>query len=280
MPELPEVETTARGLRREVVGLTIVSVDDVDWPRMVPNAPEELLRAALVGRRVAGAGRRGKYLTISTDDGQLLVIHRKMAGNVLLQSAESPAPRHTHLSVGLSDGRALRLIDARKFSRVYLFHDSEDAGRFFSERLGLDPLDELTPATLRQTMARRRGRLKSVLLDQRAFPGMGNLYTDEVLWRARLHPLRSADSLTRAELARLFESIGAVLAEAIEARGTSISDYRDQSGQPGEYQQRLQVYGRDGEPCPRCGRAILKTWVGARGTHFCRGCQRPPVTRA
>jgi formamidopyrimidine-DNA glycosylase len=257
-----------------LVGLECVTVRGVDWPRMLPNTSEEMLSQVLVGDRVSSVGRRGKYLTLEWQNGPLLVIHRKMAGNVLLMPASAPLERHTHLAVAFSGDIEMRLVDPRKFSRVYLFVDPEEARAFFSLRLGLDPLEELTLADLRRLLALRRGRLKSVLLDQRTFPGVGNLYCDEALWRARVHPLRSADSLSRVETGRLYESLRGVLLEAIERRGTSFSDYRDASGELGEFQNHLNSYGREGLPCPRCSRPIKKIVVGMRGTHFCSNCQK------
>jgi formamidopyrimidine-DNA glycosylase len=274
VPELPEVETTARGLRSVLIDRECVRVHDVDWPRMLPNTSEEMLAEVLLGDRVAAVGRRGKYLTIDFRNGPLLVIHRKMSGNVLLTLPSAAMEKHTHLAVEFAGDVELRLVDPRKFSRVYLFVDAGDSQRFFSERLGLDPIEELTLRDLRQLLQVRRGRLKSVLLDQRTFPGVGNLYCDEALWRARIHPLRPADSLSRVETLRLFESLQGVLLEAIERRGTSFSDYRDADGAPGDFQNHLSSYGRQGLPCLRCGRQIQKIVVGMRGTHFCPKCQR------
>jgi formamidopyrimidine-DNA glycosylase len=274
VPELPEVETTARGLRAVLIGRECIGVRSVDWPRMLPNTSEEMLAQVIVGDRVTAVGRKGKYLTVEFQQGPLLVIHRKMSGNVLWMSASEPLERHTHLAVGFSEASELRLVDPRKFSRVYMFTSADDAQMFFNERLGLDPLDELTLSDLRCLLNVRRGRLKSVLLDQRTFPGVGNLYCDEALWRARIHPLRTAESLTRVETGRLYESLRGVLLQAIERRGTSFSDYRDASGAAGEFQDHLNCYGREGLPCPRCGRLIQKIYVGMRGTHFCPRCQR------
>src|SRR3954471_11288051 len=206
---------------------------------MLPNTSEEMLSQVLVNDQVSAVGRRGKYLTLEFQNGPLLVIHRKMAGNVLLMPASAPVERHTHLAMAFSGDVEMRLVDPRKFSRVYLFVDPEEARAFFSQRLGLDPLEELTLADVRRLLALRRGRLKSVLLDQRTFPGVGNLYCDEALWRARVHPLRSADSLSRAETTRLFDSLQGVLLEAIERRGTSFSDYLDADGARGEFQNEL-----------------------------------------
>jgi formamidopyrimidine-DNA glycosylase len=241
---------------------------------MLPNTSEEMLSQVLIGDRVASVGRKGKYLTLEFSNGPLLVIHRKMSGNVLLTLPSAPIEKHTHLAVKFSHDVELRLVDPRKFSRVYLFVEFPDALQFFAERLGLDPIEELTLADLRRLLKSRRGRVKSVLLDQRTFPGVGNLYCDEALWRARIHPLRSADSLSRAETARLFASLQGVLLEAIDRRGTSFSDYRDADGVPGEFQNHLSSYGREGLPCYRCGRLIQKIVVGMRGTHFCPKCQR------
>jgi formamidopyrimidine-DNA glycosylase len=273
LPELPEVETTARGLRARIVGLRVCEVGRVDWPRMVPNSSEAELREGLAGLRVTSIGRRGKYLLIGLEQDRWLVIHRKMSGNVLLSTADVAPALHTHLEIGFDDGTLLRLVDPRKFGRVYFFRSFLELQDFLDERLGPDSLVDFDESVLAGKLHGRRGRIKSLLLDQAFVAGIGNLYADEALWEARIHPLRSADSLSETEVRELAHAIKKVLQDAIDRRGTSFSDYRDADGSPGENQDFLNVYGRAGEPCPRCGTPISRILIGARSSHFCPHCQ-------
>ena len=277
MPELPEVETTARSLRSSITGCRIAAVGGIDWPRMLPIATEAALAQALVGRCVVTVDRRGKYLLLRFDDGASLAIHRKMTGNLLLVPSATPRQPHTHCVLTFVDGRDLRFVDPRKFGRLYYFPNAETEQRFLAERLGPDPLVELTRDQLASRLAGRRGRLKPLLLDQAFLAGLGNLYVDETLWAARLHPLRPAGTLTPVEIDRLFAAMRRVLEDAIARRGTSLSDHRDADGQPGENQFHLQVYRRQGQPCLRCGVPIARVQLGARGTWYCPGCQRLPA---
>jgi len=274
MPELPEVETTARSLRARVIGLQVRCVGGVDWPRMLPQTSEDEIRAVLVGLAVRVVDRRGKYLLMGFDEDRWLGLHRKMSGNVLLRPSEAPPEPHTHFEMGFDDGTLLRFVDARKFGRVYLFGSAEERDAFIAARLGPEPLTDLDAASLGRMLHGRRGRLKSLLLDQAFLAGVGNLYADEALWEARLHPLRTADSLSKREVARLAEAVKHVLVLGIERRGTSFSNYRDADDTPGENQDFLSVYGREGHPCPRCGRPIKRIVIGARSAHFCPRCQR------
>ncbi len=279
MPELPEVETTARSLRPRLTGRRVQCVDGVDWPRMLPNTSEEELRAVLIGLAVLSVDRRGKYLLLGFEDDRWLAVHRKMSGNLLLHAADAPYEPHTHLEIGFDDGYLLRFVDARKFGRVYLFDSRLSLDAFVAARLGLEPLTELDSASLRRMLRGRRGRIKSLLLDQAFIAGVGNLYADEALWLARVHPLRAADSLSSAEIKRLAAAIQEVLTEAIERRGTSFSNYRDSDGTPGENQGHLNVYGRASQPCPRCGTPISRIVIGMRSAHFCPRCQRLKLRR-
>lgn len=275
MPELPEVETTARGLRERITGLHVTGAGAMDWPRMLPNAlPDELGKAA-VGRTIVSVERRGKYLLLLLDDGASLAVHRKMTGNVLLRTADASPARHTHLVLDLEGGLALHYVDPRKFGRIYLFHTPEARTAFLDAQLGQEPLELMGGAHLAVLLRGRRGRIKSLLLDQTFLAGLGNLYADEALWEARVHPLRSADSLSHAEIKRLAEAIQSVLLRALEHRGTSFSDYRDAEGALGENQDYLNAYGRGGAPCPRCGTALRRLVFGQRSSHYCPRCQRP-----
>jgi formamidopyrimidine-DNA glycosylase len=279
LPELPEVETTARGLRERIVGLRVHSVGSVDWPRMVPNSSEAELQDALCGRQVLSIGRKGKYLLVEFEGDTWLTIHRKMSGNILLRPTESPPERHTHLEIGFADGTLLRFVDPRKFGRVYLFRSSLGLTDFLAEHLGPDSLIDLDEKLLNAKLRGRRGRIKSLLLDQAFLAGIGNLYADEALWEARIHPSRAADSLSRAEVRRLAQAIKQVLVLGIERRGTSFSSYRDADCLEGENQEFLSAYGRAGEPCPRCGTPISRILIGQRSSHFCPKCQRLSLRR-
>jgi len=275
LPELPEVETSARGLRGRIIGLRVTRVSGVDWPRMLPNTSEAELACALDGLRVVNVDRRGKYLLIKFEQDLCLVVHRKMSGNLLLRPQEAPPEAHTHLEVAFDDRTLLRFVDPRKFGRVYLFHSSEELHAFLAAHLGPDSLIDLNEDMLVTKLHGRRGRIKSLLLDQTFVAGIGNLYADEALWEARVHPLRSADSLSKVEMRRLAEAIKNVLLRGIERNGTSFSaTYRDVDNQPGENQAFLNAYGRESEPCPRCGRPISRILIGARSTHFCPHCQK------
>jgi formamidopyrimidine-DNA glycosylase len=202
------------------------------------------------------------------------VLHRKMSGNLVLRTTDLPVAPHTHLTVALDDGWRIDFVDPRKFGRIYLFLGRDALDGFLDERLGPEPL-EIERRDLDRLLGRRRGRLKSLLLDQRFLAGIGNLYADEILWEARLHPERPAESLTPADRARLHAAIQQVLSLAIERRGTSLSDYVDATGEQGSNQDYLQVYGRAGLPCSResCGQRIVRTVVAQRGTWLCTSCQ-------
>src|SRR3954470_12456593 len=249
MPELPAVETTARGLRRLIVGRRFASVGDLDWPAMAPNASPELLREALVGRTVVSVERRGKYVLVELSEDVHLLFHRKMTGNLVVRRPDAPLSPHTHLSIELDSstpllplpGEAaagsvverspvrLDFVDPRKFGRIYLFLDSAARDAFLAERLGPEPLD-ISRVALRDLLGKRRGRVKSLLLDQRFLAGIGNLYADEILWESKLHPERPSDPPSPREIGRLHLAIQSVLAAAIERRGTSLSDYVDAEG--------------------------------------------------
>lgn len=276
MPELPEVETTARDLRQRIVGLRVRQVGGVDWPRMVPNASEAELQAVLAGLQVTSIDRKGKYVLIEFEQDRWLSIHRKMSGNLLLRTADVAREAHTHLEIDFDNGTVLRFVDPRKFGRVNLFRSREELGDFLAERLGPDSLVDLDERLLAAKIRGRRGRIKSLLLNQAFLAGIGNLYADEALWEARIHPARAADSLSKAEVRRLARAIKQVLVLGIERRGTSFSaSYRDADGAPGENQEFLNVYGRAGQPCPRCGTPISRIVQAGRSSYFCPKDQRP-----
>ncbi len=241
---------------------------------MLPNTSEADLNDALTGLRVTSVTRHGKYLLLDLENEASLAIHRKMSGNLLLEPAEAPRALHTHLVLDFDNGTSLRLVDPRKFGRVYLFRSKLEVSDFIASHLGPDSLLDVDDTTLASMLARRRGRIKPLLLNQAFLAGVGNLYADEALWDARIHPLRSAESLSKDEVRRLARAVRAVLASAIERRGTSFSTYRDSDGSSGENQDYLNAYGREGLPCARCGAPIKRIVIGQRSSFFCSKEQR------
>jgi formamidopyrimidine-DNA glycosylase len=281
MPELPEVETVARDLRPRLVGAEIIGVRS-SWARTLRNADAESFAAAVTGRTVDAVGRRAKLLVVGLSGGIALTIHLKMTGQLFVVPSTTPDDPYVRLVLELDGGRELRFRDIRKFGKVGIYERDPRTGELLVERggaavfaaTGPEPLDDaFTLRDFRRRLRARRGRLKPLLLDQSFLAGVGNIYADEALWAARLHPLRPAASLRPADEARLYDAVRRVLAEAVERRGSSIDDYTAPDGD-GAMQERLQVYQRTGEPCPRCGRPIRRIVVGGRSTHFCSWCQR------
>ena len=284
MPELPEVETVARDLRPMIVGATI-SGARCTWPRTLRSRDPDGFAAAIAGHRVEGVGRRGKLLLLALSGRLVLTIHLKMTGQLFVVHGGVPPDPHVRLVLNLADGRELRFRDIRKFGKVGLHHRDPRTGEPLTEPggasafagLGPEPLDPaFTLQAFRRRVRRRSGRLKPLLLDQSFLAGVGNIYADEALWAARLHPLRSVASLRPPDEARLHHAIRDVLAEAVARRGSSVDDYTAPDGD-GTMQERLLVYQRTGLPCARCGRPIRRMVVGARSTHFCSWCQRLPA---
>jgi formamidopyrimidine-DNA glycosylase len=277
VPELPEVETVRRGLERHLVGRRITSVD-VGRERTVRRTSRQALIAGLTDTVVVAADRRGKYLLLPLDSGDTMMIHLRMSGQVLLAGAGSPRPAHTHVVMQLDDDREVWFVDPRTFGEVVVF-DPDNVGVELPElaRMGVDPIVEpFDPAILRAAFGTSRRALKPMLLDQHVVAGIGNIYADEILHRARLRPDRAASTLDRRQFGVLHESIVGVLREAIEAGGSTLGDaqYVDLMGEGGSYQDDHRVYGRGGERCPTCGRGwIRRTVTGGRGTHFCPVCQ-------
>jgi formamidopyrimidine-DNA glycosylase len=295
MPELPEVETIVRGLRRLVVDRRIDAFV-ADWPGVTGAEPPELVDARVRGTRIVRARRRGKLAVLDLDSGESLVISLRMTGKLLVRDAAAPDDPYVRGRFRFEDGRELRFADTRKFGRIALVRPEQirapaargtPAGRgakrngALHERLGVEPLSraftlDRFAALLR---ARRRARLKPLLLDQEFIAGIGNIYANEALYRARIHPLRAAGSLRVAQVRALHDAILAALRRAISLRGSSIDDYRDARGRRGRMQREFLVHGREDEPCTRCGRPIRKAWIAGRGTYWCPSCQRAPVAR-
>jgi len=283
MPELPEVETIVRQLAPVVEGRRIeqIEIGDERWSR--PLAPAEL-EDALRGRRVQRLGRRGKYLLWHLEGDVHLAQHLRMTGSVLADP--EPEPSHARVRMELGPRRrgdrgvSLVICDPRRFGTGELLLGSEALEAFLRERLGLEPFDEgFTPEHLRAALRGRRAPIKAVLLDQRRIAGVGNIYADEALFRAGVHPLRPAGSLNAEQTARLREGIVESLQAGIDARGASIDDFRHIDGVRGSFQDRFLVHLRAGEPCPRCGEQIVKIVAAGRGTYVCESCQPRPRRR-
>ena len=284
MPELPEVETIRRQLEPQLRGSRIEALEVLDprWTR--PVEPQEVEKQ-VAGRRIEALGRRGKYLLLGLEGDLTLVMHLRMTGNLLLVDegeviaavdADDVSPdreRFLRARFLLDDGRELRFSDARRFGEAFLLAGDKVEERFLG-RVGIEPLsDEFTVEALEQIAAGRRVPLKSFLLDQSGVAGVGNIYADEALWRAELHPLSPAGSMRREHVEALREGVIGALEAGLAEGGASIDDYRDSRGEPGSMQDEFIVHTREGEPCPRCGTAIERIVVSGRSTYFCPGCQ-------
>jgi formamidopyrimidine-DNA glycosylase len=274
VPELPEVETVARDLQPLITGATIVDAE-TRWARTLRDLTPEAFADGVAGRRIESVSRRGKQLVVSLDGAAFLTIHLKMTGQLFVVRQDTPDDPYVRLVLALEDGREIRFRDIRKFGRVGLYVAADDDP---FATTGPEPLAEsFTVAAFRRRIRGRKGRLKSLLLDQSFIAGVGNIYADEALWAARLHPLRTARTLRPADERRLWLELRRILAEAVIRRGSSIDDYTAPDGD-GEMQEHLRVYQRAGEPCLRCGRPIRRIVVGGRATHFCSWCQRLPAS--
>jgi formamidopyrimidine-DNA glycosylase len=287
MPELPEVETVCRQLDPELAGRRIEVLEVVDARWCKPMAPDKL-EAAVKGATIVGLGRRGKYLLLALDGERTLVMHLRMTGNLILVEDEhkldpsegrrlyknerSLSERHLRARFKLDDGREVWFIDPRRFGEAFLIDDANLDTRFV--KLGVEPFSEaFTPEALGQMATNRTAPLKSFLLDQSGVAGVGNIYADEALFRARLHPLSPAGSMKAEHLEVLRDAIIAALEAGIDGGGASIDDYRDGRGEKGTMQNEFLVHTREGEPCPRCGSTIIRIVVSGRSTYYCPSCQ-------
>lgn len=282
MPELPEVETVVRGLRLSLPGRSVVEVrfgktDFVDDPAEI----EKFLPAS----RISEVTRLGKFISIGLDGASShatgaqryrLIIHLGMTGQLTVARPSDPVAPHTHGFFFLDDGRELRYTDIRRFGRMLIVTESKLAE--FTGKLGLEPLEAGAEEFCR-IFGSRRTRVKALLLDQSVLRGIGNIYADESLFRAGIHPARIAEELTKKQLLALRDAVQKVLSEAIRLRGSSVSDYVDSEGKRGEFQLRHRVYQRDGKPCVRCKRTLRRIIVAGRSSHFCPRCQPAPRLR-
>ncbi len=273
MPELPEVETIRRELSGVLEGRSFEHAQIRDGRLTAPADPQAVAHE-LLGRTVASVQRRGKFLCLRLEDGGALVCHLRMTGWFRHVTAPEERP-HLRALFGLDDGTWLQYSDQRRFGTMRLLTGGE-LDIYWTGRVGPEPLDPAwTPAALRRSLRGRHAPIKALLLDQRVVAGVGNIYADEALWDARVHPLTEAGALSAARVGRLHGAVVAALRRGIEAQGASIDTYRRVDGQPGSMQERFAVYQRAGEPCLRCGRPIVKIRVAQRGTHLCPRCTRP-----
>ena len=267
MPELPEVETVKNELEPHVVGRRISDIT-LNWERMVKQPSAEEFRSRLIGQRIAGVARRGKYLVFSLGSGEVLIIHLKMTGSLLLNAG--PEEKYIRAIIFLDDGNGLYFRDPRKFGAMWLAGDKES----IVGRLGLEPLEAgFTPDALAQILHDRAAPIKALLCDQFLIAGIGNMYADEALFAAGIHPLRTGGSLSRGEIERLHESILQVLRSGIDNKGASIMNYFRPGGEPGTAHMEFKVAHRGGKPCPACGMPIQRIPVRNRGSYFCPKCQ-------
>ena len=288
MPELPEVETVVRGLQvllpgRRISAIRLGKTDFIDDP--------VLLEETLPGSQILSVHRHGKFIVVhltkptlpsakAPSESQLsifhFIVHLGMTGQLIVLPPSAPSALHTHVWLSLDNEKELRFVDPRRFGRMLVLPETHSESVL--SPLGIDPLHASTQE-FHQRLAAKRARIKAVLLDQRVFRGMGNIYTDESLWRARIHPTRLAANLTQKEIARLYRAVQTILREAIRLGGSSISDYVNAEGQPGEFQIRHRAYGREGKKCSRCGSLIRRITVAGRSSYFCPKCQRAPRPR-
>jgi formamidopyrimidine-DNA glycosylase len=270
VPELPEVETIARGLAHTVAGKTIESVK-INLPKMAQAPPGVRFATALRGERIVDVGRRAKYVVMELASGRKLVTSLRMTGRLVVQRPGETDYPGTHIALHYTDGTRLSFADVRTFGRMRLVEPGEP----WDADLGVEPLSSaFTPEGFAGMLSGRTTPIKTLLLDQHRIAGIGNIYACEALWEAGIRPGKPAKALTKPAVRRLFHAIRDVLARATDMRGTSVDDYVDAEGLQGGFQNALSVYGKLGEPCPRCGKPIVRTVLAQRGTWWCRGCQR------
>jgi formamidopyrimidine-DNA glycosylase len=269
MPELPEVETTVQALRQPLVGQAFTTVRN-DWPRHVAMPDLQELQARIQGQRIEAIGRRGKYLVFSLSDGDTLIIHLKMSGHLSVVEKQAPLSKHVHTAFELSNGRELRFRDQRKFGRIYLVRDPETV----LGQLGPEPLGPSFSARVLQKRLQGRQRvIKPLLLDQSFIAGVGNIYANEALFYARIHPERRAASLSFTEIKALHRAIRKSLNLGLEHQGASIDQYRKPDGSLGTMQNEFSVHNREDEPCVRCGNTVKRKVLGGRSSYYCPDCQ-------
>jgi formamidopyrimidine-DNA glycosylase len=277
MPELPEVEVLRRDLEKEVVGKKIKTVEVAGLRSIRRHKQKKEFIVALEGHKIVSVARRGKYLVLRLDGSEALIVHLGMSGQLLrAKSARDKAPKHTHVVITFTQGGLMRFVDPRTFGEMFITNYDELEQVEELAHLGLDPLETaLSWELFGRMLADRKMRLKALLMDQKFIAGIGNIYSDEILFQAGLRWDRMSDSLSQQEIRRLYRAIVETLQDAVKHRGSSLSDeqYRDLFGQLGEYQHHHQVYDREGEPCFRCRRPLVRARFSNRSTFFCEACQ-------
>lgn len=275
MPELPEVEAVKVGLNQLVKGKKITKVK-VLWPRIIESPDFEIFQSDLIGEKIEQISRRGKYLIFHFTHWDM-ISHLRMEGKYEFHQQTPAFLKHTHVIFYFEDGSELRYLDVRKFGRMVLL--PKDSAQFYKgiAKLGPEPLqDSFKQTQFKKQLKKHSKAIKPVLLDQTLVTGLGNIYVDEALFLAKIHPKKSANSLSEKEVVGLHEAIIKVLSEAVAAGGTTVRSYLNALGEAGKFQQQLKVYGKEGQPCIRCGTKIKKIKVAQRGTHFCPKCQKFP----
>ncbi len=277
MPELPEVETYVRDLAPQLAGRRVTGAR-VTWPRTIASPPAPDFVQSIAGAVFQGFGRRGKYMLLGLEDGRTLVVHLRMTGKFEIAPPGAVPGKHVHVVMDLDDGRSIHFQDTRKFGRIWL---TDDVNAVLA-RLGPEPLSaDFAPEYLATRLAGRKASIKALILDQGIVAGVGNIYADETLFRAGIHPARPAGALSRDEITDLHLAIVEILARAIELQGSSLGtsnlqNYSRPGGQPGGFQEEHWVFRRTGEPCVRCGHPVERIVLAQRGTHFCPVCQPAP----
>lgn len=273
MPELPEVEAVRVGLKQLVLGKTVEKVE-VLWPKIIEQPEVETFKHQLIGETIEDFGRRGKFLIFKWTHFDM-ISHLRMEGKYEFHKDETPYDKHTHVVFHFIDHTQLRYLDVRKFGRMALIEKNGAMSYKGIQKLGPEPLPEVFKLPIFKEQLKKYGKaIKPLLLDQKLVTGLGNIYVDEALFEAEIHPEQPADTLSDTEVKRLYKSIIDVLGRAVEAGGTTIRTYKNALGEAGKFQISLNVYGLTGKACPRCGRGIVKTKVAQRGTHFCPQCQK------
>ncbi len=274
MPELPEVETVVRGLEDRILGARIIETE-IQENKIVGYPKPELFKSRSEDLIIEGLKRRGKFIIIKLTGAVELVIHLRMTGKLLIKDRKEEIAKHTHVIFRFDDGRDLRFNNVRKFGRVYLVDESSRTQAGNLVQLGPEPLEsDFTLDKFIKLLANRRGQLKPLLMKQEFIAGLGNIYTDEILFEAGIAPDRKADSLSETEIKKLYYAIQEVLQRGIKFCGTTVSDYVNCDGEQGSFQEKLQVYQKGGESCPACSSDIIKEKIGGRATHYCPVCQQ------
>jgi formamidopyrimidine-DNA glycosylase len=289
MPELPEVETTIRGLRKNILGQEIKNVF-LDAPNLVkkPNS-FKVFKKKLVSRKIKEIKRRGKNILIVLDNNSLILVHQKISGHLLVGKWDlknwqpktkgplsEPINRFIHFLIEFKSGLMLALSDVRKFAKIELWESDRELGNSKEfKSLGPEPLDKnFTITKLKERLAGKKSLIKKVLMDQKIIVGIGNIYSDEILWRAKIHPFKKTNLLKEKQIKEIYKYIKIVLKKAIELKGESFSDYRTPEGKKGFFDKERKAYQRTGEKCSRCGEKIIRKKIGARSAHFCPKCQK------